>query len=124
MGGYPEGFSSQTVYVPKDDQWAASLSRIGFFLGKFIYILDAYDDLEEDIKKNHYNPFKSICNEQGFDDRIKGMLQMMMAECSKEFEYLPILENAEILRNILYAGVWTVYYKTLKARREQKKEND
>lgn len=112
------------LFVPKDDQWAASLSRIGFFLGKFIYILDAYDDLEEDIKKNHYNPFKSICNEQGFDDRIKGMLQMMMAECSKEFEYLPILENAEILRNILYAGVWTVYYKTLKARREQKKEND
>ena len=88
------------LFVPKDDQWAASLSRIGFFLGKF------------------------ICNEQGFDDRIKGMLQMMMAECSKEFEYLPILENAEILRNILYAGVWTVYYKTLKARREQKKEND
>ena len=112
------------LFVPKDDQWAASLSRIGFFLGKFIYILDAYDDLEEDIKKNHYNPFKSICNEQGFDDRIKGMLQMMMAECSKEFEYLPILENAEILRNILYAGVWTVYYKTLKARSEQKKEND
>lgn len=101
------------LFVPKDDQWAASLSRIGFFLGKFIYILDAYDDLEEDIKKNHYNPFKSICNEQGFDDRIKGMLQMMMAECSKEFEYLPILENAEVLRNILYAGVWTVYYLSL-----------
>ena len=112
------------IMLYQDDEWKELLSRFGFFLGKFIYILDAYDDLEEDIKKNHYNPFKSICNEQGFDDRIKGMLQMMMAECSKEFEYLPILENAEILRNILYAGVWTVYYKTLKARSEQKKEND
>ena len=100
-----QGFSVALClsFCSKRDQWAASLSRIGFFLGKFIYILDAYDDLEEDIKKNHYNPFKSICNEQGFDDRIKGMLQMMMAECSKEFEYLPILENAEVLRNIPFA---------------------
>ena len=114
----------EEIFAWKQDVWEDTLRRMGFFLGKFIYILDAYDDLEEDIKKNHYNPFKSICNEQGFDGRIKGMLQMMMAECSKEFEYLPILENAEVLRNILYAGVWTVYYKTLKARREQKKEND
>jgi ATP-dependent Clp protease ATP-binding subunit ClpB len=59
-----------------------------------------------------------------FDDRIKGMLQMMMAECSKEFEYLPILENAEVLRNILYAGVWTVYYKNLKERRGEDVASD
>ena len=120
----PFGSLMAELFVWKEDAFQEILRAFGFYLGKFIYILDAYDDLEEDIKKNHYNPFKSICNEQGFDDRIKGMLQMMMAECSKEFEYLPILENAEILRNILYAGVWTVYYKTLKARREQKKEND
>ncbi len=102
------------IFVPNNDHWASSLGRIGFFLGKFIYILDAYDDLEDDIKKNRYNPFKSICNDDGFDDRIKDMLQMMMAECSKEFEYLPILENSEILRNILYAGVWTAYYRISK----------
>jgi hypothetical protein len=34
---------------------------------------------------------------------------MMMAECSREFERLPIIENAEILRNILYSGVWWRY---------------
>ena len=49
---------------------------------------------------------------------------MMMAECSKEFEYLPILENAEVLRNILYAGVWTVYYKNLKERRGEDVASD
>ena len=30
---------------------------------------------------------------------------MMMTECAREFEKLPILENVEILRNILYSGV-------------------
>lgn len=107
------------LFVPNNDRWAASLSRIGFFLGKFIYILDAYDDLENDIKKKQYNAFKSVCNEDGFDDRIKDMLQMMMAECSREFEYLPVIENSEILRNILYAGVWTAYYRILEKRNKK-----
>ncbi|MFQ9516355.1 MAG: DUF5685 family protein [Eubacterium sp.] len=107
------------LFSPEQDQWSSSLERMGFFLGKFIYILDAFDDLEEDIRKNHYNPFKSICNEPDFDDRIKSMLTMMIAECSKEFEVLPIIENANILRNILYAGVWSVYYKNIKARSDK-----
>ena len=98
------------LFTPKDDQWAPILSRMGFFLGKFIYILDAYKDLEKDLKKGSYNPFKNICKDEDFDDRIKQMLTMMMAACSKEFEFLPILDNANILRNILYTGVWTKYY--------------
>lgn len=98
------------VCTPHEDQWAPTLQRLGFYLGKFIYILDAYKDIESDIKKNSYNPFKTICNQPDFNDRIEKMLTMMMAECSKEFEYLPIVENVNILRNILYAGVWTKYY--------------
>jgi hypothetical protein len=98
------------LFTPNDDHWAPHLSRMGFFLGKFIYILDAYKDLDHDIKKNNYNPFKDICQNDSFDDRIKQMLTMMMAECVGEFEALPILDNANILRNILYAGVWTKYY--------------
>lgn len=30
----------------------------------------------------------------------------MTAEASRAFEKLPILENVDILRNILYAGIW------------------
>lgn len=105
------------IFVPKqEDIWSASLSKIGFFLGKFIYILDAYDDLEQDIKKGCYNPFKTICQKDDFDDKIKTMLTMMMAECSKEFECLPILENASILRNIIYAGVWNSFYRSKEKR--------
>jgi hypothetical protein len=38
----------------------------------------------------------------------------MMAECAKEFEKLPILLDVEILRNILYSGVWDRFYKIKK----------
>ncbi len=95
------------IFTPKQDHWSTHLEKIGFFLGKFIYILDAYDDLEKDIKKDNYNPFKNICNNPSFNDKIKSMLTLMISECSREFEFLPIVENSNILRNILYSGVWS-----------------
>ncbi len=97
------------LFVYQEDEWADNLRRIGFFFGKFIYLMDAYDDLEEDRKKGCYNPFAGRFGQEGFEEEVKQILTMMMAECSREFEMLPILQNAEILRNILYAGVWTKY---------------
>lgn len=35
----------------KDDEWKEQLQRLGYSLGKFIYILDAYEDVEDDIKR-------------------------------------------------------------------------
>ena len=35
----------------KQDHWSPELRSIGFHLGKFIYLLDAYDDLARDEKK-------------------------------------------------------------------------
>ena len=37
----------------QDDIFYDDLYEMGFYLGKFIYLLDAYDDIEEDIKKRH-----------------------------------------------------------------------
>jgi hypothetical protein len=42
--------------VFKDEKLRNLLRWIGYNMGKWIYILDAYDDLEEDIKDKHYNP--------------------------------------------------------------------
>lgn len=108
------------LFVYHEDEWADSLRRIGFYFGKFIYLMDAYDDIEEDLKKNCYNPFAPRFSEEGFEEEVKGILTMMMAECSREFEKLPILLHAEILRNILYAGVWTKY-EAVHARRMKEK---
>ena len=50
------------------------------------------------------SPLKKKYNEPDFEEECRTILTMMMAECCKEFEKLPILENVEILRNILYSG--------------------
>lgn len=99
------------MMVYQEDHWQETLRRLGFFLGKFIYIMDAYDDLEKDLQKDLYNPLKGLKDREDFDEYCQEMLCMMVAECSAEFEKLPCLQDVDILRNILYAGVWNRYRK-------------
>ena len=98
------------ILAYNNDIWEEKLKDIGFHMGRFIYLADAFDDLAKDRKKNCYNPFLSQ-NEHDpeFIDRTENLLRMMIAPAAAAFEYLPIVKNAEILRNILYAGVWTAF---------------
>lgn len=98
------------IFAFHKDEWEISLRKIGFFLGKFIYLMDAYEDVEKDIKNDSYNPLKeSFQTNKDFAQDCRQLLTLMMAECSREFEKLPILLHADILRNILYSGVWCRY---------------
>ncbi|HJA92004.1 MAG TPA: hypothetical protein H9717_02605 [Candidatus Eisenbergiella merdipullorum] len=110
------------IFACRKDEWEDELRIMGFFLGKFIYLLDAYEDMEKDEKNGCYNPFSSRKKEKGFDDEVLKILRMMMAECSRAFEKLPILENTDILRNILYSGVWC-RFESVRARRKEQQEN-
>ncbi len=112
------------VFAYKEDVWEKSLEKIGFYLGKFVYIMDAYEDIEEDIENGNYNPFLNYYKEGDFEEKTYKLLTMMMAECSKEFEMLPIISNAEILRNILYSGVWNRYEIIRKKRQEKQVQLD
>ncbi len=107
----------------KEDEWTDTLRELGTYLGEFIYILDAYEDIEEDIRKNRYNPLKKRYERLDFEEECREVLTMLMAECCKVFERLPILENVEILRNILYSGVWC-RYETIREKRLNKTKED
>ena len=111
------------IYAAKDDYWQDTLRQMGYYMGKFIYLMDAYEDMEKDEKDGNYNVFllrrKNLSDDEAFEQEAYQILQMMMAECSRIFEKLPILEHAEILRNILYSGVWC-RYEMIQKKRKQK----
>ena len=111
------------IVVCKEDEWTENLARFAFYLGKFIYLMDAYEDVEEDIRKGTYNPLKKIYHNPDFEEECRTILTMMMSECCKEFERLPILEHVEILRNVLYSGVWC-RYEAVREKRSKVKEKD
>lgn len=118
------------VFVYKDDMWKDDLYKVGFYLGKYIYLLDAYEDIEQDVKTGDYNPFKDYYKGEQFDEQVLHLLLMMIGECTDAFERLPLVENAEILRNILYSGVWVRYGKAKSSRlgkkdgKEEEKQTD
>ena len=93
-----------------------------FYLGKFIYLLDAYDDVEEDVKNKDYNPFAEKYTMEGFEGEVRQILMMMMAETCREFEKLPIIKYGDILRNILYSGVWCRFEEVSRKRREEREK--
>lgn len=97
------------LFLFRKDVWSKNLWKMGFYLGKFIYILDAYDDLEKDRAQGSYNPLLKMADEEGYEERCRQMLTMILAECSNCFEMLPCVENIDILRNILYVGVWNKF---------------
>ncbi|MEE1114078.1 MAG: DUF5685 family protein [Eubacterium sp.] len=99
------------IFAYTEDMWQKDLRRIGFWLGKFIYLMDAWDDVEKDKKSGNYNPFVFLPESGHFDDEAGAVLTMMASEAARAFERLPILENVDILRNILYSGIWTNYRK-------------
>lgn len=105
------------LFAYRRDVWNPHLRRMGFYLGKFIYLMDAYDDVEQDLESGSYNPLKPYWGQPDFEEKSRQMLTMMMAECCREFEMLPIVENAGLIRNILYSGVWARFEKISARRR-------
>lgn len=113
------------IFAYKEDEWEQSLRRFGFYLGKFIYLLDAYEDVEKDEERGNYNPFSGKYIMEEFEGQVQGLLMMMMAEACREFEKLPVIKYGDILRNILYSGVWCRFETVSAKRREaREKKND
>ncbi|MCD8012792.1 MAG: DUF5685 family protein [Lachnospiraceae bacterium] len=52
------------LFVWKDDLWQDDLRQIGFYLGKFIYLMDALEDIEKDKKHGNYNVFAAALGDR------------------------------------------------------------
>ena len=97
-----------------EDYWSGYLRRFGMALGQFIYIMDACIDLRDDKRYYKYNPMLHLFNRVDEKEQFKAILEMLMSDCVKAFEALPLLQDAELIQNILCFGVWTQYNKHYK----------
>ena len=123
----PAGLTGEMLgelFAWKKDEWYDELKTLGYYMGKFIYMMDAYEDVDKDTKKGSYNPLCILKQENpnDFETLCRLMMTSVMSECAKSFERLPIILHADILRNILYSGVWSKYeYIQLKKKKRKKK---
>ena len=98
------------IFVYKKDEYEQNLRNIGFNLGKYIYILDAYEDLEEDNKKERYNPFIDyIDKKEELKNKVDRLISMSLGMATKNIEQLNLEFNKSIIDNIIYSGVYLRY---------------
>lgn len=91
-----------------------ALKWLGYNLGRWIYILDAFDDIEDDFEKNRYNPivqgYRKIGEDiDSFKRRVKAEIEpgltYSLVCISDSFELLDVKKNRDILENIIYLGM-------------------
>ena len=103
------------------------LYSIGYMIGRFVYILDAADDLESDLKSGSFNPFKNadISNEEKraeFANRVEGMLNLTQSTALESLDTLETKRFEEILENIVFDGLDNCGKRVLAKYRPQKNE--
>ena len=104
------------IFVYQEDFWAEPLRRFGYELGRFIYLTDAALDYEKDKKKGNYNPLYIMGKKP---EEVENLLTQAIGSAAVVFEKLPIVQDAGIMRNIIYSGVWQQYHAKIR-----KGEND
>ncbi len=98
----------------EDEKTKRAFKWLAYNLGRWIYILDAFDDLEEDFKEGSYNPIIfGMMNEdenisefrERIRERIEFTLTSSLAAIASSYELLPVEKNKAIIENIIYIGM-------------------
>jgi len=91
------------------------LEFIAYNLGRFIYIIDAYDDLEKDLKYGNYNPLLLNFNYKGqeletfkkdIEDLVDFNLTYTLSRINEACDKLSFYRNKAIIKNILQLGLY------------------
>lgn len=100
-----------TAEIAADDTNRRVLTRFGYCLGRWVYLIDAADDLADDLKRRNYNPFLArdgVTDTAALADTRRAALPTLnacLAECLAAYELLDIRRFDGILRNIITEGM-------------------
>lgn len=108
------------------DDTDGSIYRFGYGVGKWVYLCDAADDLEDDLKKGSYNVFinmlglrKGDIPDEADKSVIEQSLNMSCAFATESFENVKEKTLVPIVTNIIYSGTEKVMNNILKGKDEK-----
>ncbi len=76
--------------------------EFGYHIGRWIYLMDAADDLEKDIKKNNFNPFKAY--EGDVEEYQTRLLNQSLARAYDAYNLIETVDFKGILDNMMLYG--------------------
>ncbi len=98
----------------KEDDNKEPLYWLGYNLGKWIYIIDAFDDLKDDMSHQKFNAVNFCFNKDNLsyeefskqiEQRIDFILGTCASQCVSFLNNLQIKKNEDLLYNILQYGL-------------------
>ena len=106
------------------DDTDGNIYRFGYGTGKFVYLCDALDDIEKDIKKKNYNVFVkkySLTEKAGEDIKkeISESLNLCLAMVSEGYEKAENKTLSPIMENIIYEGTENTMNEILKGKKKK-----
>ncbi|MBE6821032.1 MAG: hypothetical protein E7516_08285 [Ruminococcaceae bacterium] len=88
------------------------LYRLGYMIGRTVYIIDAADDLEADIKNGSFNPFKEEYGDiknsavrEAFVMRVREIFNLTQSSALDALDTLEKKRFEDILENIVLDGL-------------------
>ncbi len=108
-----------------------SLYTLGYMVGRYVYILDAADDLEDDLKDGSFNPFSAEYDEikdekirTDFAQRITAVLNLTQSNALEALDMLEKKRFEDILENVVLEGLDFSMERVLKKYRPEMKERN
>lgn len=110
---YPYELHNDSIYL-RDN-----LYKLGYFIGKYIYIIDAFDDLEDDILNNQFNPLSIIykLNLNNYKSKLNTIIEEVdflilgyISNCKEIIDSIEFIKHKEILDNIITLGMTNEFY--------------
>lgn len=104
--------------IDDSDDLRSILYYLGYSLGKWIYLIDALDDLKTDMEKHKFNPIDFLYNKDSltydkFIEFIKPKIEFTILNCGysckENLMKLNLKRNVDILYNIIELGLMDKY---------------
>lgn len=97
------------------------LNRFGYLVGRWVYLMDALDDMEDDRKTQSYNVFNNINkSEKEARDYAVGVINLTAGQLVRQFEVMKPARFGEIMENIVYDGLHNSMKEILNKKEEEK----
>lgn len=88
--------------ILSDGNFNSESFKVGYFLGRTVYLLDAFDDYEKDIKSNSFNPFK---NTENIIKDASFAVNISIGELADHIKKIEFYKFKDIIYNIVFEGL-------------------
>lgn len=116
------------LLLAENDNEKAIYGEFGYYLGKWVYLIDAGDDYDKDLKTGEFNPFvyqlkdKNLTQQQR-SEHINGVLNMVVSRLLPAYNLMEIKSFNAITDNLINMGLAQMQKKILFDKYKESKKN-